>query len=532
MSSDLSSAPSQYVPFWRDGRVLGVFGQIAFIILVVLASGRLLSNFRSNQDRLGAITCPDGTESYRCAYDFMQSEAGFDINEPVLPYETSDSYWYAFYLGFLNTLKVGLLGVVLTTIVGVLAGIARLSKNWLVSQIALWYVELMRNLPLLIVLFILYFGVILAAPALKESWQPFGLPIYFNSRGLNFPWPRFTSATPIWLAFLILGIIQYQVVNIFLSREEERTGKPRKKVAAGIISFLLIVVIGWFVAGAMADSEGLMASNALRIGEVDHIQDVLVSRTGVNVFSEVKNLPEEEIAAAALTVCVLRDTPGESNFISHLASDGVPYKVRRIDTPAKLTKAYVDGSCEVAAATKSVLAAERATLESPAAHSIISVSEKPIVWSTPAFEGLNLAGGTKLSPEFTALLLGLVFFYGAGLAELVRAGIQSVSKGQSEAARALGLGEAQRLRLVVLPQSLKVIIPPLIGTYLSLIKDTSLGLALGFSDMYRISFVTINQSGQALQVVLLMMLVYLAISIVFSIVLNWYNRNYVILVER
>ena len=159
------------------------------------------------------------------------------------------------------------------------------------------------------------------------------------------------------------------------------------------------------------------------------------------------------------------------------------------------------------------------------------MSEKPIVWSTPTFEGLNLAGGTRLSPEFSALLFGLVVFYGASMAELVRAGIQSVSKGQSEAARALGLNESQRLSLVVLPQALKVVIPPLIGTYLSLIKDTSLGLALGFADLYRISYVTINQSGRALQMVVLMMAVYLIISIIFSVVLNWYNaRN--TLVER
>jgi general L-amino acid transport system permease protein len=146
-------------------------------------------------------------------------------------------------------------------------------------------------------------------------------------------------------------------------------------------------------------------------------------------------------------------------------------------------------------------------------------------------EGLNLAGGTRLSPEFSALLAALIFFYGASIAELVRAGIQSVSKGQTEAARALGLGESQRLRLVVLPQALKVVIPPLIGDYLSLVKDTSLGLAVGFSDMYRNSIVTINQSGRALQVFVLMMLVYLTISIVFSIILNWYNAR-VVLVER
>ena len=143
----------------------------------------------------------------------------------------------------------------------------------------------------------------------------------------------------------------------------------------------------------------------------------------------------------------------------------------------------------------------------------------------PSLEGLNIAGGSRLKPEFTALLIGLTLFYGANMAELVRAGIQSVRKGQNEAARALGLNESQRLRLVVLPQSLKVIIPPLIGVYLSLMKDTSLGIAIGFADMYMVANTTMNQSGRALQLMVLMMIVYLAISLIFSVVLNWYNEK-------
>jgi general L-amino acid transport system permease protein len=535
MGPDISTAPTQNIPFWRDGRVLGVFGQIGFIILVLIVVRTLGTNFASNVNKLGEsqFICADGTFSYRCAYDFMNTQAGFDISETVLPYEVSDSYWSAFYQGFLNTMKVGLLGVIFTTIVGTLAGIARLSSNWLISKIALWYVELMRNIPLLIVLFILYFGVILAGPDLKETLQPFGLPIFFNNRGLNFPWPQFTSSASTWVAFLVLGVIQYQVLSIFLDRREERTGKAvDNKVALGILSFLIIIGIGWFVASALSDTQGLLATKASRIREVEDIEQLMISRTGVNLIGDLKRLSEEELTEAALTVCVLRDSPSEVNFTSQLRRRGIPYRVTRFDRSDQAATAYDEGSCEVFSATTSVLASERATLESPASHLIVPVGERPIVMSTPAFEGLNIAGGTKLTPEFTALLVGLVLFYGGSLAELVRAGIQSVSKGQSEAARALGLSESQRLRLVVLPQSLRVIIPPLIGTYLSLIKDTSLGIALGFSDMYRVSQVTINQSGRALQVVILMMLVYLAISIVFSMLLNWYNNNYVVIVER
>ncbi len=531
---DISAAPTQYVPFWRDGRVLGVFGQIIFIIVMIVIANTLGSNFASNKDKLGEIHCADGSvdEGYRCAYDFMQANAGFDISETVLPYKVEDSYWQAFYQGFLNTLKVGLLGVILTTIIGTLAGVARLSSNWLISQIALWYVEIMRNIPLLIILFMLYFGVILAGPDLKETMQPWGLPIFFNNRGLNFPWPQFTSSAGIFIAFLVLGAIQYQVVAIALDRREIRTGKSSNKARWGIFSFIVIAMIGWFAASAMSDTEGLLVTKASRIREVDDIERIILKRADVGLMSLVNDLPKEQLAEAALTVCVLRDSPSEVNFISQLRNRGIPYSITRFDRPDQAVAAYGEGKCEVFAASKSVLAAERVTLENPTSHLLVPISETPVVWSVPAFEGLNIAGGSKLSPEFTALLVGLVLFYGGTLAELVRAGIQSVSKGQSEAAQALGLSESQRLTLVVLPQSLKVIIPPLIGTYLSLIKDTSLGLALGFSDMYRISFVTINQTGQALQVVILMMLVYLAISVVFSVLLNWYNAKYVIMVER
>ncbi len=129
MGPEISAAPTQSIPCWRDGRVLGVFGQIGFIILVIIVANTLRTNFASNVDKLGdaQIQCADGSTSYRCAYDFMNTQAGFDISESVLPYETTDSYWYAFYQGFLNTMKVGILGVILVTIVGTLAGIARLS---------------------------------------------------------------------------------------------------------------------------------------------------------------------------------------------------------------------------------------------------------------------------------------------------------------------------------------------------------------------------------------------------------------------
>ncbi len=516
-----------------DVRVLGVLGQIAFIVLIVLGVRAIGGNFADNVQKLGEsqFICRDGSFSYRCAYDFMDSEAGFDISDTVLDYTNTDPYWRAFYMGILNTLKVGVLGIVLTAIVGTLVGIIRLSNNWLLSKIALWYVELVRNTPLLIQLFFIYFGVILAAPELDNAAQPFGLPLYFSRRGLNIPSPQLTSSASIWLAFLVLGIIQFQVLWILMNRQEEITGHATNKLQWGIISFLAIIGIGWVVSSAVSDTQGLMVTKASRIRELDDLEKLMLNRTGLNSLDDLHMLPEEVVDEAALQVCVLDGAPSEANLTRMLRRMKIPYEVHRSDRPDQVTEEYADGTCDVFAASKAILASERATLESPTAHFIASIKESPIVWNIPAREGLNLVGGSRLRPEFTALLLALVLFYGGNLAEIVRAGIMSVSKGQTEAARALGLSESQRLQLIVLPQALRVIIPPGIGVFLSLMKDTSVGIAIGFPDMYAVSFTTMNQSGRVLQLFVLMMLVYMLISLVFSILLNWYNEK-IKLVER
>jgi general L-amino acid transport system permease protein len=524
--SDLQA--QQSVPFWRDTRILGVFGQIGFIILVILLFRVLGNNFASNVNRLGEsqFICRDGTFSYLCAYDFMSSEAGFDIADTMLDYVNTDSYWDAFLIGVLNSLKVGLIAVVLTSFLGLFVGIARLSSNWLVNKVALAYIELFRNTPILLQLFFIYFVIILGFPDIRDAAQPFGLPVYVTGRGLSIPSPQLTSSAAVWVAFLILGIIQFQVMWIFLGRREEKTGRKSNRWGLGILSFLIIAAIGWFVAGAVSNTQGLLTTTGSRVRQVDDIEKMVLTRADVDFAGDLDTLSEEALAEASYSICVMRDSAEEANFTRHLRRMGVPFDVSRYDRIDQATAAYNAGTCEAIAASKSVLAAERATLESPGAHMLVNVSERPIVWSIPKLEGLNINGGSKLKPEFTALLIGLTLFYGASLAEIVRAGIQSVGKGQNEAAKALGLNESQRLRLVVLPQAMKVIIPPLIGVYLSLMKDTSLGIAIGFAEMYTVSNTILNQSGRALQLVILMMLVYLTISLVFSLILNWYNdRN-------
>jgi len=531
---------SQATSFWRkifnflfDVRFLGVLGQIFFILAVTFGARAIGGNFAQNARKLGEsqFICRDGSFSYRCAYDFMESEAGFDISDTPVDYTNTDPYWTAFSIGVLNTLRVAILGVILTTIVGTIAGIARLSSNWLISNLALWYVELMRNLPILILLFFFYFGVIAALPELESAMQPLGLPVFLSNRGLNLPSPQLTSSAAIWLAFLVLGIIQFQVLWVILGRKEERTGQSINRIGPGILTFLIVIGFGWYVSSALSETQGLLVTKASRIRELGDLEKMMLQRTGLNHLGDLETLSEEEIKAAAFQVCVLDDSSSEANLTRQLRQMRIPYKITRVDRPDQATEKYAEGKCEAFAASNATLAAERSTLENLSGHLIIPIKETPIVWSVPAHEGFNLVGGARLRPEYTALLLGLVLFYGGSLAEMVRAGIMSVSKGQTEAARALGLTEGQRLQLIVLPQALRVIIPPGIGVALSLAKDTSLGIAIGYPDMYAVSYTTMNQSGRVLQIFVLMMLVYMLMSLGFSVLLNWYNER-IKLVER
>lgn len=524
---------SRITSYIFDVRFLGVLGQIAFIILIVLGVSSLGSNFLNNVGKLGEaqFICRDGSFSYRCAYDFMEGNAGFPISDPPLAYETTDSFWWALWNGIINTFRVGILSLVAMTILGTLAGIARLSDNWLVSNIALAYIEIIRNTPILIQLLLIYFAIVLALPNITDAIQPFGLPFFLSNRGLNIPWPEFMSSAPIWIAFLILGLLQFQLLWILLGRREEMTGKRSNRLVWGIVGFLLVASIGWYISGTTANNEGILVARSTRISEFSDIRSVMLSRAGVNHISELKTLSDEEAAAAALQICALRDSPSEPNFTNKLRAQNIPYEVSRASSTSRLASDYADGDCEVVAAPQSVLTTLLATLESPSNYLIVPIKEAPLVMSVPRFEGFNVVGGWSMTGEFFALFVALTIFYGGGFAEVVRAGILSVSKGQTEAARALGLHEGQRMQLIVLPQALRVIIPPMISTYLSLMKDTSLGVAVAFPEMYLIAQTTMNQSGRALQIMVIVMLVYLMISIFFSTILNWYNQR-VVFVER
>ncbi|WP_420629241.1 ABC transporter permease subunit [Candidatus Leptofilum sp.] len=539
--SDIPSSSirgNERIPPWRDGRIIGILLQIAFVIFFLFSARWLLVNINNNIIGLGEaqFICRDGTSSLRCAFDFLSADAQFDIQESVIDYEPSDSFWRAIAVGALNTMKIAFFGIILTTILGTITGIARLSPNWLVSNIAKWYIDLMRNTPLLLQLFFLYFVVFLVGlPLVGEAIQLGS--VFVSQRGLNYPSLIPMSSFATWVAFIVLGIVQAQLLWVILGRREEQTGQESSRTFWVILSFLIVVVIGWYVAGNNSNNEAMLVARADRVREFDDIPALIERRLSIGDLSEIDDLiatgelTQEAVDEAQFAICTLQDSPSEINLTSQLRRANVPFSVSRSDRADQAIGEYAEDGCDAFVATAAVVAAERDLLENSADQLVVPLPETPVRISTPKLEGFNFVGGSKMSLEFSAILFGLVLYTGAFVAEIVRAGILSVSKGQTEAARALGLSETQRLRLVVLPQALRVIIPPLTSQYLNLTKNSSLALAVLYPDLYRTINTIINQSGRAIQPIVILALTYLSFSLFISFFLNWYNRR-IALVER
>jgi general L-amino acid transport system permease protein len=365
----------------------------AFLVWLVYSG---ISNVRENLARA----------KIAAGFGFWDNNAGFPISQSLIFYsEASSSYGRAFWVGLLNTLLVASIGIVFATILGFIVGIARLSKNFLVSKLAYWYVEVIRNLPLLLQLLFWYNAVVKALPEVRDSIK-FPGSVYLNNRGLIFPNP--VPGDYFWLtgATFWLGILGAGFFYMYAKKKQEKTG---------IQSPIALVTLGLLF--------------------------------------------------------------------------GLPLLV-------------------------------------------FLISGMPMSFEYPSASRFNISGGISVLPEFLALLFGLVIYTAAFIAEAVRAGILAVSKGQTEASYALGIKPKNTLNLVVIPQAMRVIIPPLTSHYLNLTKNSSLAVFVGYPDLVNIFTGTVlNQTGQAIEVVAITMLVYLTISLSTSLVMNWYNARKA-LVER
>jgi general L-amino acid transport system permease protein len=382
--------------FFRNPDVLSYSYQIGLCLLIALGVYFALANAARNLARANIAL----------GFGFWDVTAGFDIDQTLIAYSSdSSTYGRAFWVGLLNTLLVSALGIIVATILGFLIGIGRLSRNFLVARLAGFYVETIRNVPLLLQLLFWYNAVLKSLPELRDTHALMG-GVFLSNRGLDLPKPIFgENFTFVALAFAI-GVAASIAMAVFARRRRERTGQ-RTPVAAATIALVVGLPLLVFVAAG-----------------------------------------------------------------------------------------------------------------------------SPITFDHPQMNRFNVRGGMEILPEFMALLFGLATYTAAFIAEAVRAGILAVAKGQTEAAYALGLRPSATLRLVVVPQAMRVIVPPLTNQYLNLIKNSSLAVAIGYPDFVQIFTGTVlNQTGHAVEIVALTMAVYLAISLLTSLAMNWYNAR-IALTER
>lgn len=378
----------------NDPRMRSIFYQTVTLIILVLAVWFITNNTIQNLQRANIAS----------GFGFLNGRAGFDIGQTLIDYNNDNTFGRALIVGILNTLQVAVLGIITASIIGFLVGIARLSKNWLVSKLAQAYVEIFRNLPPLLVIFFWYKGVITILPQARESLAlPFDT--YLNNRG--FFYPKFVWGEGAWMvpvAFLV-GIVITFFVYRWAKARQMRTGQPFR---TGLVGTAIII--------------GLPLLTFLALGA-------------------------------------------------------------------------------------------------------------PLTFDVPVLGRFNLAGGSVIAPEFMSLYLALSFYTASFIAEIVRGGIKAVAKGQTEAAEALGLRSSTTTRLIVVPQAMRIIIPPLTSQYLNLTKNSSLAVAVGFSDLVAVGGTILNQTGQAVEVVAIWMIVYLSLSITTALFMNWFNAK-MALVER
>ncbi|AGA90325.1 amine acid ABC transporter, permease protein, 3-TM region, His/Glu/Gln/Arg/opine family [Thioflavicoccus mobilis 8321] len=380
---------------WRDPRLRAVAFQALFLAAVLALAGYVLDNTLANLEARGIGT----------GFGFLSETAGFGIIQTLIDYSETSSFGQTFVVGLLNTLLVSALGILLATLIGFLVGIARLSGNWLIARLAGTYIEIFRNIPLLLQIFFWYFAVLSALPRPRQSFS-LGEAVFLNLRGLYLPRPLFEPGFDLVLTALGIAVVTAILVRRWARRQREPIGRDLPTGWIGLALVIGLPAIAFLFAGA------------------------------------------------------------------------------------------------------------------------------PLGWERPALAGFNFRGGITVIPELMALLLALSIYTAAFVAEIVRAGILSVAKGQTEAAAALGLRRGQILRLVVIPQALRVIIPPLTSQYLNLLKNSSLATAIGYPDLVNVfAGTTLNQTGQAVEVIAMTMAVYLVISLAISLSMNWYNAR-IALTER
>ena len=375
--------------FLRDEKVRGILYQLITIVAFVMLALYIAHNTAQNIESRGI----------KSGFDFLNNSSGFDITESPIPYSTKSTHWEVFKVGLYNTLIISFAGIILTSILGLIIGVARLSTNWVISKLAATYIETFRNIPVLLQILFWYNVVLAAMPSVRQSYSFFD-SVFINQRGIFIPKPIFLDGS----MYIGIAVIAAVVIGWFLhkwaKKRLENTGKGFPVFLTSLALFIILPLIAYFAMG------------------------------------------------------------------------------------------------------------------------------KPVDFDYPALKGFNFVGGKTYTPEFLALLFALTIYTATFIAEAIRSGIEAVNKGQKEAAQALGLSKMQSLKLVVLPQAIRIAIPPIISQYLNLIKNSSLAAAIGYPELVTVfAGTSLNVTGQALEIIAITMGTYLIISIIVSLVLNWFNNK-------
>jgi general L-amino acid transport system permease protein len=380
----------------NDSRYRSTTLQVIAALLIALAVGYLYSNLAANLKAAGL----------NISFDFLGSPAGYDINQTLIEYNSQSSNLRAAFVGIINTVLVAVMACLTATVFGVFAGVLRLSNNWLVRKLMAFYVEIFRNIPVLIWILIIYtvMTVSMPAPNAFRGETPSSSmlldAVAFTNRGVYIPAPVWGPGSMVVVGTFILSIIAIFAYRSYTTKLLYASGRLLPRFWPSVALFFIPSIVMYFIMGS------------------------------------------------------------------------------------------------------------------------------PIALDYPALKGFNFRGGLQIGAPLIALWFALSIYTGAFIAENVRAGIQAVSKGQTEAAAALGLRSGRIMNLVVLPQALRVIIPPLISQYLNITKNSSLAILVGYADITAtLGGITLNQTGRAIECVLLLMLFYLVISLLISACMNVYNNT-------
>ena len=393
ISAGRTSRPAS-VAWWRDERKRGIFWQIVVVAILCAAVWYIIQNMIDNLRTLGVTL----------GLDFLNAPAGFAISFSLIPTDLNSSIGRLIVAGMLNTLLASAICIVFATIIGLIVGICRLSKNYLISRLATAYVEALRNVPLLVQLLLWYVAILQLFPNVRQAVNVLDL-MFLSNRGVNMPRPIAEDGFGIVLIALVIGTAVAFGISRWARRRQMATGQ---QFPSGRVGLALIV--------------GLPLIASLALGN-------------------------------------------------------------------------------------------------------------PISWTVPELKGFNFQGGMVLQPELTAVIIGISAYTASFIAEIVRGGILAVSHGQTEAAYALGFRPGTTLRLVIIPQSLRIIVPPMTSQYLNVVKNTTLVSAIAYPDLYSIIGTSLNQTGRPVENIAIMMAFFLTISILISLFMNWYNKR-IALVER